>query len=277
MSDIPVPVVALLSRALHRVRTTPPRSIASPATQPRRAAVALLIRVVPSKYSRNIEPPAQTPTLSDFFELDWVKDPHAVPEILFLHRHHDESSRCPCCIPGGRQEPDDEGGLYTAMRQTWEETGIDLAEKNTTLHWIPIETLVSPIHPPKWSTVSPRHSAVLKVLVQVLVGTMQFPAIRSETSLTGRPYPTRLKLWGLSLGMTLDLMAYMTPQIPASEKPRRQDSPLSPVLQLPYQEGGSHRLMEIASPRLASVFPKFSYPDVNFWIWQVHGTHFCTM
>jgi len=25
--------------------------------------------------------------------------------------------------------------------------------------------------------------------------------------------------------------------------------------------------MEVVAPSLASVFPRFSYPDVNFWIW----------
>ena len=27
--------------------------------------------------------------------------------------------------------------------------------------------------------------------------------------------------------------------------------------------------MEVVAPSLASVFPRFSYPDVNFWIWYV--------
>lgn len=32
-------------------------------------------------------------------------------------------------FPGGRKEEGDENGLYTAMRETWEEIGLDLAEK----------------------------------------------------------------------------------------------------------------------------------------------------
>lgn len=32
-------------------------------------------------------------------------------------------------FPGGRHEPDDEDSRYTAMRETWEEVGLDLAEK----------------------------------------------------------------------------------------------------------------------------------------------------
>lgn len=30
-------------------------------------------------------------------------------------------------FPGGRQEADDEDGHFTAMRETWEEVGLDLA------------------------------------------------------------------------------------------------------------------------------------------------------
>ena len=33
-------------------------------------------------------------------------------------------------FPGGRMEADDEDGLFTAMRHTWEEIGIDLAEND---------------------------------------------------------------------------------------------------------------------------------------------------
>ena len=33
-------------------------------------------------------------------------------------------------FPGGRQEPDDEGPLFTAQRETWEEVGIDLCERD---------------------------------------------------------------------------------------------------------------------------------------------------
>ena len=161
-----------------------------------------------------------------------------------------------------------------ALRQTWEQLGIDLAERDymsigqlddreittslgkrllmilspfvflqitpyapapdpapsTTLHWIPLATFVSPFNPPTWSTVSvdaasrvaPKHSTALRLLVRLLVGTMQFaaivldprppsPPIYSSENLrhaSAYPKPT-LKLWGLSLGMTLDLMSYM--------------------------------------------------------------------
>ncbi|OBZ79307.1 Uncharacterized protein C14C4.10c [Grifola frondosa] len=125
-SKEPTRVVPLLCRALHRIRSTPPRIIASPATQPRRAAVAIIIRICPSPAFESA-PDVPSPSLTDFFQLDWVNAQGARPEILFLRR--DRPGGPPhVAFPGGKTEEGDEGGLYTAMRQTWEEIGLDLAE-----------------------------------------------------------------------------------------------------------------------------------------------------
>jgi hypothetical protein len=221
------------------------------------------------------------------------------------------------------------------MRQTWEEIGLDLAERDftcigqlddreittslgkrllmilspfvflqltpyfpptdpapsTTLHWTPLASLVFPY--PRWSNVAvdaasriaPRHSTALRVLVRLLVGSMEFPAILLEPQATPAPVTQetlekgsspqsqttslqnhqQLKLWGLSLGMTLDLLSYMVPSSGPSASP---DSPVqSPSLQMPFQIWGERMRMEVVAPSLASVFPRFSYPDVNFWIW----------
>jgi hypothetical protein len=134
---------------------------------------------------------------------------------------------------------------------------------------------------------------------------MQFPAIILEPTLSITSHPTSSsakekvkkkltspqdviekgfspktpKLWGLSLGMTLDLMSYMIlPQTsrdgippPRSEGEKRSESPLSPYMQLPYQDVVEDFRVEYVAPSLASVFPRFSYPDVNFWIWWVYN------
>jgi 8-oxo-dGTP pyrophosphatase MutT (NUDIX family) len=61
------------------------------------------------------------------------------PELLFIRRagsapspgssgsHARWSSHI--AFPGGRHEPSDESALYTAFRETWEEIGVDLAER----------------------------------------------------------------------------------------------------------------------------------------------------
>jgi 8-oxo-dGTP pyrophosphatase MutT (NUDIX family) len=91
--------------------------------EPRRAAVALIIRVVPGSSRPPPEPPR---SLNEFFELDWVKDPNATAEILFLRRDKpsgpdaatddrrpSSAGEAHVAFPGGRMEDGDEGGLYT--------------------------------------------------------------------------------------------------------------------------------------------------------------------
>lgn len=198
---------------------------------------------------------------------------------------------------------------------------------STTLHWTPLSELISQHTPIKWSSVTvdaasrvaPKHSAVLRLLVRIFIGSMEFPAIvlhPSSSSIEsasafpsqdqisekppktqngfekGLPTPSKpastptLKLWGLSLGMTLELMSYMILPAPSVDNPRAlhipsrngsssglasgartPPSPLSEVMQLPYQNIVEDFRMEYVAPSLASVFPRFSYPDVNFWIW----------
>ena len=64
-----------------------------------------------------------------------------MPEILYIKRASRLNDRWSdqVAFPGGRQEADDENSLYTAMRETWEEVGIDLAEKNDFLEIGPLD------------------------------------------------------------------------------------------------------------------------------------------
>lgn len=68
-------------------------------------------------------------TLQRFFSLPWVQ--RGQPEILYIKRASRETDKWSAHVafPGGRKEDGDENGLYTAMRETWEEIGLDLAEK----------------------------------------------------------------------------------------------------------------------------------------------------
>jgi len=88
-------------------------------SEPRRAAVAIILRIVPSpQYAAR--PSTYQPTLTEFFELDWVKSTGSRAEVLFLHREKGESTEtlrsgkeAHVAFPGGRMEEGDEGGLYT--------------------------------------------------------------------------------------------------------------------------------------------------------------------
>jgi hypothetical protein len=92
------------------------------------------------------------------------------------------------------------------------------------------------------------------------------------------PASKSLKLWGLSLGMTLDLISYMIPPNPNSSPsalPTANNAISLPSSSPPdgFQRPGQQISsdfpfhMEHLAPSLTSVFPRFSYPDVNFWIW----------
>ena len=100
-------------------------------------------------------------------------------------------------------------------------------ESDVTLHWVPLSALLSPV--PKWSFVTvdissrlaPRHN-ILRTLVRWLVGNMRFRALVlteedieevDDLEVGSKPREKRkkgvgnskeeLRLWGLTLGMTL--------------------------------------------------------------------------
>lgn len=146
--------------------------------------------------------------------------------------------------------------------------------------------------------------------MRVLVGTMQFPAlvlsnvhppalVSLDEKISRRPLATEagvlnpalhpasaslypyiknaesqdVKLWGLSLGMTLDLLSYMSPSpgVPLTPWDSDELMGVEGVLEdYPDEKSKQHKSVKgriNAPPSLTSVFPRFSYPDVNFWIW----------
>ncbi|EMD41567.1 hypothetical protein CERSUDRAFT_110115 [Gelatoporia subvermispora B] len=212
---------------------------------------------------------------------------------------------------------------FVFLQLTPHTTPVDPAP-GTTLHWVPIAELLPFPEPvsvnsekrsrprapprPRWSTVTvdassrlaPRHSTMLRLLVRLLVGSMQFPAIIISPSVSASAaslaspvsYPSsdekardaahvergaaleptlfrrrrrpsgELKLWGLSLGMTLDLLAHMAP--PSVGKGAGAGVSMGAFLPPDSEE---MMRVPVVAPSLTSVFPRFSYPDVNFWIW----------
>ncbi|KAG8762148.1 hypothetical protein FRC11_010842 [Ceratobasidium sp. 423] len=308
-------VIKQLALALNRIRATPPRIISSPPTQPRRASVSLIIHVRPPAYlleRADLLPPTP-PTLNDFFRLDWVNHPESVAELLYIRREgrDGKGAESHVAFPGGRSEEGDEGALYTAMRQTWEEIGLDLADNEwtcvgqlddreittslgkrllmilspfvflhlsphpphidlqedsqTTVHAIPIGVLPPFNKKPRTtfvdidiaSRLAPRNSFA-RVFVRSLIGNMKFGAVLlpPRTAIAGPAASTTreedLKLWGLTLGMTLDLVQNMLEKMSAR--------PVAPT-------AASAVFLGEGAASMTSIFPRFSIPDVNLWIW----------
>lgn len=78
-----------------------------------------------------------------------------------------------------------------------------------------------------------------------------------------------MKLWGLSLGMTLDLLAFMAPP-PAFASVNGNGNGYYATGNeafVPPDAQTESMGLPVMAPSLTSVFPRFSYPDVNFWIW----------
>ncbi|GAA6055225.1 hypothetical protein JCM3770_000723 [Rhodotorula araucariae] len=270
--------------------------------------------------------PAVVAQLDDFFAQPWVNHPNTLVEILYIKRatRTTDTWSGHVAFPGGRSEPDDESAEFTALRETWEEVGLDLAEKDwlsigqlddreittslgkrllmilspyvflhtspyppipelqesevASAHWIPLDLLHAPAA--KYGSVpidiatrlAPRNRFARWAL-HMLVGKMDFKCIllpndpvavgQQLPNLPPGVTPPELKLWGLTLGMTLDLLSHMTlPASPGGLETYPYDTPLG-------GPAGASPQGELApfAPAEASIFPRFSYPDINFLIW----------
>jgi hypothetical protein len=122
----------------------------------------------------------------------------------------------------------------------------------------------------------PLDEKILRHSLQAEAGTFNpalHPASASLYPRANDAEPQALKLWGLSLGMTLDLLSYMspTPGVPLTPWDSDKLMGVEDVIEEDWDEKGNKgvRGRINAPPSLTSVFPRFSYPDVNFWIWYV--------
>lgn len=105
-------------------------TVAGPEGLKKRASVALIVRLQP-RYSH--WPPAAAPVAHDldsFFTQEWVQ--HGDPEVLFIKRAARQGDRWTShvALPGGRRDPEDADDEAAAVREAWEEVGIDLSGDN---------------------------------------------------------------------------------------------------------------------------------------------------
>ncbi|KAK3626599.1 hypothetical protein LTR22_023118 [Elasticomyces elasticus] len=127
--------MASLSSQTHSIlsslTSSPYSPLASPSTVPRRASVALVIRLQPSYSHWAPTTTTTTPAPSDldtFFAQDWAQ--HGEPEVLFIKRASRKGDRWTShiALPGGKRDPSDPDDGAVAIRETWEEVGLDLKE-----------------------------------------------------------------------------------------------------------------------------------------------------
>ncbi|EGG02051.1 uncharacterized protein MELLADRAFT_117629 [Melampsora larici-populina 98AG31] len=309
-----------------------------------------------------------TSTLNESFSNPCLQS-SSTPEILFIKRSSRSNDRWSShlAFPGGRMEPEDEDTQFCALRETFEEVGIDLAEEDYLLigqlddreittslgkrllmilssfvylytkpsqddhdpkleidsdevasaYWVPIDQLLG--HQVRWGEVEinvstrilPTKHSFIKSILSVLLGNMKFPSIllkdhpsivasspnspsRTYHETSKNPKPD-LDLWGITLGITLDLMSFIAdPQFASTgrhhQKPINHQSSIAtstPILtpnSTPslFRSPSISRLdhlnappdeMTISAPSITSIFPRFTYPDVNALIWLLGGRY----
>jgi hypothetical protein len=147
-------IINHIKSVLLELNANPYPEVPCPEGVPKRASVALILRVQPnyshwptvsdssvfdfpdspSKRRRSSATSSHRLNFEDklqaFFEQDWVK--HGDPEILFIKRAAREGDKWNghVALPGGKHDQEDADDAVTAMREAMEEVGIDLSNNN---------------------------------------------------------------------------------------------------------------------------------------------------
>lgn len=136
MSDESRAIVQALRTVLVHRSQHPYPHVPTPENCTKRASVAAVIRVRPafapvvaaSGSVVDVENPSPSPpaTLEEFFSQEWVQQ--GDPELLFIKRAGRAGDRWSghTALPGGKRDPEDADDLAAAVRETREETGLDL-------------------------------------------------------------------------------------------------------------------------------------------------------
>ncbi|KAF2432167.1 hypothetical protein EJ08DRAFT_556164, partial [Tothia fuscella] len=115
--------------------------VESPPGVPKRASVALVIRIQPnythwppkSNDDHGLNEQSQFISTEDrinsFFKQEWVQK--GDPEVLFIKRAARKGDKWTSHVafPGGRRDPEDADDRAAAVRETWEEVGLELSDE----------------------------------------------------------------------------------------------------------------------------------------------------
>ncbi|RAR01410.1 nudix family hydrolase [Stemphylium lycopersici] len=142
-------LVRHLQSVLLELNANPYPDVACPPNLPKRASVALILRIQPNyshwpsgsdsplparrRRSSAVKPKDEfdfESSLSAFFGQEWVK--HGDPELLFIKRATRVGDKWNghVALPGGKRDPEDSDDQVTAAREALEEVGIDLGPDN---------------------------------------------------------------------------------------------------------------------------------------------------
>lgn len=240
---LPPDLITHTHSILRALTTSPYPDLASPPSVPRRASVAFVLRIQPS-YAH--WPDASTPTtkpasLDEHFAQDWVK--HGEPEVLFIKRASRKGDRWTShvALPGGKRDPEDADDQAAAVREAWEEVGVDLQahaipcgnlpQRLVTTHWgkkplmvlCPyVYLLTSHILPPlklQPTEVAATHWVPLRSLLAPSQRTVVFEDVSSRLA----NQETGVKKWMLSL--TLGKMMFAAISLLPTESLHSAETP----------------------------------------------------
>ena len=236
-----------LQTILSDLRSNPYADLESPESTKKRASVAYIIRISPSYDHWPSSSTEKHSDIDSFFSQEWVQ--YGSPEVLFIKRASRKGDRWTShiALPGGKRDPTDADDRAAAVREAWEEVGIDLdtyaieagnlPQRMVTTHWgkkplmvlCPYVFLVTQheIPPLKLqpSEVAATHWVPLRKLLDPRQRTVVFEDVSSRLA----NQETGVKKWMLS--MILGKMQFAAICLEPTESLHSEESPAEHALQ----------------------------------------------
>ncbi|GAB1733842.1 hypothetical protein NU195Hw_g7235t1 [Hortaea werneckii] len=263
---------------LQHLSASPYPDLESPEATKRRASVAFIIRIKPS-YSHWPSSSEKIHDLDTFYAQDWVQ--HGDPEVLFIKRASRKGDRWTShvALPGGKRDPEDADDQAAAIREAWEEVGLDvqahaiscgnLPQRLVTTHWgkkplmvlCPYVFLLTTPHIPPLrlqpTEVAATHWVPLRSLQSPSQRTVAFEDVSSRLA----NQETGVKKWMLSL--ILGKMMFAAINLLPTESLHSAETP-APDTGVQLQD--NRHVQEpspLSIPGLRNLFSQLTNPDPN--------------